>query len=103
MLLGRILGTVVSTRKEPRLEGFKFFVVGEVDARGELCGKTFVGVDICGAGVGEMVLFAQGSSARQSEQTDERPVDCAIIAVVDTVSQNGDVTWQKYGDAEAGS
>lgn len=96
MLFGRIIGTLVATRKEPRLEGFKFFLVGETDENGKLSGKTWVGVDLCGAGVGEHVVIAQGSSARQSEQTDNRPVDCAIIAVVDTVTANGDVTWQKY-------
>jgi microcompartment protein CcmK/EutM len=96
MLIGRIEGNIVATRKEPRLEGFKFYIVGELDPVGKPTGKSHVGVDLCGAGVGEYVLLAQGSSARQSEQTENRPVDCAIIAVVDIITVDGTTTYQKY-------
>ena len=95
MLLGKVVGTVVSTRKEPTLEGSKLLVVRGLDLDGKPTATLVVAVDAVGAGVGEWVLFASGSSARQTEMTKDRPVDATIMAIVDTVEVGGQTKYQK--------
>ena len=84
MTLGRVVGTVVATRKEQTLEGLKFMLVRLVDPEGQQTGAFVVAADAVGAGPGEMVLVASGSSARQTQATNNRPVDAVIMAIVDT-------------------
>jgi microcompartment protein CcmK/EutM len=83
MMLGRVVGTVWATRKDEQLVGMKLQLVREVGL--DLApGKAFVvAVDSVGAGVGEVVLVTQGSSARQTELTRNKPVDAVITAIVD--------------------
>ena len=100
MLLGKVLGTVVSTRKDEELEGLKFLLVQGADPKGEPNGPTVVCADAVGAGVGELVLYAAGSSARQTVVTQNRPVDHVIMAIVDEIYADGATTFQKY-DAHA--
>jgi microcompartment protein CcmK/EutM len=95
MLLGKVVGTVVSTRKEPTLDGSRFLLVRGMDADGKATGSLVVAVDAMGAGVGEVVLYASGSSARQTEMTKDRPVDAVIMAIVDQVEVEGKLTWVK--------
>jgi len=95
VLLGKVIGTVVATRKEEEVIGLKFLLVRVVDAEMKGTAQLVVAVDAVGAGVGEVVLFAQGSSARQTKITNNRPVDAVIMAIVDTVELSGDVTYQK--------
>lgn len=95
MLLGKVVGTVVSTRKEPTLDGSRFLLVRGVDPEGKASGALVVAVDAMGAGVGELVLYASGSSARQTEFTKDRPVDAVIMAIVDQVEVEGKLTWVK--------
>lgn len=83
MKLGRVIGTVWSTRKDEKLIGSKFLIVKELDLQKELKDNFIVAVDSVGAGVGEVVLFATGSSARQTNQTKNKPVDAVIMAIVD--------------------
>ena len=83
MTLGRVIGTVWSTRKDEKLVGSKFLIVKELDLHKELKDNFIVAVDSVGAGVGEVVLFATGSSARQTNQTKNKPVDAVIMAIVD--------------------
>ncbi len=87
MLIGRIVGTVVATRKDPRLEGRKLLVVTPFDAADPTGkrGSAVIAVDTVGAGVRETVLVVQGSSARMAQGCNECPVDAAIIGIVDTV------------------
>jgi microcompartment protein CcmK/EutM len=89
MVLGKVVGTVVSTRKEEELSGLKFLLVKACDADGKPTGSTVVAVDAVGAGVGEVVLYASGSSARQTKVTKDRPVDATIMAIVDEVEIEG--------------
>lgn len=86
MFVARIAGTVVCTRKVPELEGFKLLVVRKQDLEGKMGGELVVAVDVVGAGDGERVLVVQGSSARQTERTNKRPVDAAIVGIVDTIT-----------------
>ncbi|MBL8955846.1 MAG: EutN/CcmL family microcompartment protein [Myxococcaceae bacterium] len=95
MLLGKVVGTVVSTRKEPTLEGSKLLVVRGLDLDGKPTATLVVAVDAVGAGVGEWVLYASGSSARQTEMTKDRPVDATIMAIVDTLEVQGQTKYVK--------
>jgi microcompartment protein CcmK/EutM len=85
MTLGKVVGTVWATRKDDQLTGMKLQLVQELDLDGTLKARFVVAVDSVGAGVGETVLFAQGSSARQTELTRNKPVDAVITAIVDKV------------------
>jgi ethanolamine utilization protein EutN len=85
MLLARIVGTVVATRKDERLNGRKLLVARLVDEQGQDQKGHLITVDTVGAGVGEIVLIVQGSSARMAEGCKDMPVDAAIVGIVDTV------------------
>ena len=76
MVMGKVVGTVVSTRKEDELQGLKFLLVRACDADGKATGGTVVAVDAVGAGVGEIVLYASGSSARTP--TASTPTTCPV-------------------------
>ena len=95
MLLGKVVGTVVSTRKEPTLDGSTFLIIRGVDLEGKPTSTLVVAVDAVGAGVGEWVLYASGSSARQTEMTKDRPVDAVVMAIVDQVEVSGQYTYVK--------
>jgi microcompartment protein CcmK/EutM len=95
VLLGKVIGTVVATRKEPTLEGSKLLVVRGLDLDGKPTATLVVAVDAVGAGVGEWVLYASGSSARQTEMTKDRPVDATIMAIVDTLEVGGQTKYEK--------
>ncbi|MBI3071483.1 MAG: EutN/CcmL family microcompartment protein [Deltaproteobacteria bacterium] len=95
MLVGRVVGTVVASQKEPELEGLKFLLVRPCDLAGMPTGAPVAAVDAVGAGVGEVVLFAAGSSARLTKVTKDRPVDATIMAIVDTLEAAGEVTYRK--------
>jgi microcompartment protein CcmK/EutM len=85
MILARIVGTVVSTRKDPRLEGKKLLIVKPVSPEGADEAGYLVAVDTVGAGAAETVLVVSGSSARMAAECKDRPVDTAIVGIVDTV------------------
>lgn len=95
MNIGMVVGTVVASQKEEELKGLTFLVVRAMDAEGKQTGGTVVAVDAVGAGVGEVVLYASGSSARQTKVTKDRPVDATIMAIVDTFEVNGQIKFQK--------
>jgi len=83
LLLGKVIGTVWSTRKDEKLVGAKFLIVKQLDLEGKFKDNFIVAVDSVGAGVGEVVLCATGSSARQTFQTKDKPIDAVIMAIVD--------------------
>jgi microcompartment protein CcmK/EutM len=95
MLLGKVVGTLVATRKDEKLEGLKFLVLQRLDINGQSMDGYVVAVDAVGAGLDEVVMYATGSSARQTVLTDRRPCDAAIMAIVDTWEVDGDVKYQK--------
>ena len=78
MIICRVIGHVWATKKEPTLEGLKLMVVREEDDD-----DTFVAADVVGAGIGERVLVATGSTARRALGTDETAADCAIVGIID--------------------
>jgi len=96
--LGRVVGTVVSTQKDEKIEALKLYIVRDLTI--EIANKDsfVVAADTVGAGVGEVVLYASGSSARQTEMTKGRPVDAAVMAIVDQMDVNGQLTYDKSED-----
>ena len=96
MILGEVIGTVVATRKDENLSGMKFQIVKVVDVNLNPTGNFVIAVDAVGAGYGEIVLCAQGSSARMTEKTQNRPVDAVIMGIVDTIEIGGKKVFEKY-------
>jgi len=95
MQLCKVVGTVVATRKEQSLEGIKLMLVRQVDTDGRETGSFVIAADAVGAGPGELVLVAAGSSARQTTVTANRPVDAVIMAIVDTWEVGGREVYRK--------
>ncbi len=95
MLIGRVTGTLVASRKDANLTGQKFLVVRELSIDGKETGGHVVAMDAVGAGVGEVVLWASGSSARQTEATRDRPCDAVIMAIVDSWEVEGEEIFRK--------
>jgi ethanolamine utilization protein EutN/carbon dioxide concentrating mechanism protein CcmL len=95
MLIGKVVGTVVATQKDEKMEGMKFLVLKQVDVEGRESSGYIVAVDAMGAGLDEMVLYATGSSARQTTATDKRPCDAVIMAIIDQWEVGGEVKFRK--------
>jgi carbon dioxide concentrating mechanism protein CcmL len=95
MRLAKVVGTVVSTHKEPSLTGTKFLLVQMLDAAGQELPGYEVAADCVGAGLTEVVLVSRGSAARQVSSKDHYPVDALIVAIVDTVATGNDLTYSK--------
>ena len=96
MDLGKVIGTVVATRKDEKLEGTKLQVVQIVDLHANPKDSFVIAVDSVGAGQGENVLCARGSSARMTKATENRPVDAVIMAIVDLIEVNGEICYEKH-------
>jgi ethanolamine utilization protein EutN len=86
MRLGKVVGTVVSTRKDPRLSGLKLLVVSTLSPSQEPDGGYEIAVDTVQAGFRETVILCTGSSARMTDRTKDAPVDATIVGIVDTVN-----------------
>lgn len=95
MLIAKVIGTTVSTIKDPKLEGRKLLICREADEAGKPTGKPYVAVDTVDAGVGDLVLTAHGSSGRQTAITKDTPVDAVIMAVIDSLQVDGASTYVK--------
>ena len=95
MQVGKVVGTVVSTRKSEKLTGAKLLVVKQIGLDGSEMGAFVVAVDAVGAGTGEVVLYASGSSARQTSTTKDTPTDAVIMAIIDSMEVGGRVVYTK--------
>lgn len=95
MQIARVRGTVTSTQKEPSLRGTKFLVLQLMDDEGQPLPKYEVAADSVGAGMDEWVLVSLGSAARQVPGSEQRPVDAAVIAIIDTVSMDSGLLYSK--------
>ena len=97
MVIARVKGPVVSTNKTEKIQGFKLLVLKPIDLDTmEEKGNMLVGVDVVGAGVGEVVMTVSGSSSRQTSKTDARPVDCSVIAIIDHIDIEGKRVFDKF-------
>ena len=95
MLIARVIGTTVSTIKDEKITGQKLLVMRQTDETGKSIGKPYVAVDTVDAGVGDLVLTASGSSARQTTLTKDRPVDAVIMAIIDSLEVEGKTTFRQ--------
>mgnify|MGYP001093100279 FL=1 len=95
MLIAKVVGTTVSTIKDEKLVGRKLLIVRQTDEHGEPFGKPFVAVDTVDAGIGDLVLTAAGSSARQTDITKDTPVDAVIMSIIDSLEVDGEVVFRK--------
>lgn len=95
MDIGMVIGTVVATMKDEKLEGMKFQIVKNVDLDGKPMSNFVIAVDSVGAGAGELVLVAKGSSARQTWLSKDKPVDAIIMAIVDELEIDGEKRYVK--------
>jgi microcompartment protein CcmK/EutM len=96
MKLAKVIGTVVSSRKDPNIEGFKFLLLRDANPETLEEGGYVVAVDAVGAGQDEYVLYASGSSARQTQMTKDRPCDAVIMAIIDQWSIDGEQRYEKF-------
>jgi len=92
MKLGKVIGSVVSTRKDPKLEGLKLLVIQNMTLDLKPDKGYVIAVDAVGSGASEIVLYASGSSARMTDMTKDRPVDAVVMAIVDSYDVKGEVT-----------
>lgn len=95
MLIGKIVGTVVADQKDDKLVGTKLMVVRQLNLEGKESGGYVIAADSVGAGIGEVVLYASGSSARQTFATEGKPIDATIMAIVDTWDVEGVTKYTK--------
>jgi carbon dioxide concentrating mechanism protein CcmL len=95
MQIAKVRGTVVSTQKDPSLRGVKLLLLQLVDEEGQLLPKYEVAADSVGAGFDEWVLVSIGSSARQIQGSEQRPLDAAVVAIIDTVHVEDRLIYSK--------
>jgi microcompartment protein CcmK/EutM len=96
MQLGKVMGTVVSTNKSENIQGLKLLLVQQLSHTNKQLNNYVVAVDVVQAGTGDVVLYSEGSSCRQTQPTDKRPVDGVVMAVVDTWEIGGKEIYNKF-------
>ncbi|HHW54827.1 MAG: EutN/CcmL family microcompartment protein [bacterium] len=90
MIIGKVIGNVVATKKDERLVGYKLLIIQPLDLHDDHVDKApRVAADIVGAGMGETVLVVEGSSARLALDTSDTPIDAAVVGIVDTMEVQG--------------
>ncbi|HEY9750105.1 MAG TPA: EutN/CcmL family microcompartment protein [Allocoleopsis sp.] len=95
MLIAKVRGTVVSTQKDPSLQGTKFLLLQLIDENGNLLPEYEVAADCVGAGLDEWVLISRGSAARQPSGQEKRPIDALVVAIIDTVTVDNSRLYSK--------
>ena len=95
MLIAKVIGTTVSTIKDEKLYGRKLLILRQTDETGAPSGKPYVAVDTVDAGIGDLVLTAAGSSARQTNITKDTPVDAVIMSIIDSLEVDVNVVFRK--------
>lgn len=95
MTLARVSGTVIATRRSDEVPSARYLVVTPTDQYGKAAGRAVVALDTVGAGIEEIVLLSQGSSARQTVITDKKAIDAVVVGIVDLVEERGTVTYKK--------
>lgn len=96
MKIARVVGSTISTIKNRRIMDTKLLVCRETDAYGkEEMGTSYVSIDLVDAGIGDLVLTCHGSAARQTHLTKETPTDAVIMAVLDHLEVDGEITFRK--------
>ena len=91
----KVVGQALATAKDQRMRGTKLLLVQVTDLAGALAGEPFAATDTVGAGENELVLVTRGSAARATERTGDMPTDAAIVAILDSLTFEGKVTYRK--------
>ena len=91
MHIGKIIGTVVATRKDEKLVGSKLMVTQPLNFKLETKGDPIIAVDTVGAGIGELVIFTTGTAGRIAARKLDAPIDASIIGIVDEIDMRGDL------------
>jgi len=95
MILGMIVGTVVSTQKADNVDGTRYMLVQKCDQHGKTKDEYHVALDQVGAGTGEMIFMSQGSPNRQTKRTFDKPIDASILGIIDLIDESGKVVYSK--------
>lgn len=95
MILGKVVGTVVSSTKNDGLSGARYLLVDKCSQQGSKKGDYLVAFDLVGAGNDELVMVSEGSSARETETTINKPLDAVIVGIVDSIEENETVVYKR--------
>lgn len=95
MILGKVVGTVVSTKSNINIVGAKFLLVEKCNPKGEKKGDFVIALDILGAGKDEMVMISESTSARETSETTNKPIDALISGIIDVIDENEKVVYRK--------
>lgn len=95
MILGKVVGTVVSSTKNDRLSGARYLLVDKCNQQGTKKGDYLVALDLVGAGNNELVMVSEGSSARETEMTINKPLDAVIVGIIDSIEENETIVYKK--------
>jgi carbon dioxide concentrating mechanism protein CcmL len=95
MILGKVVGTVVSTSKNDGIKGTRYLLIDKTNQRGEKKGDYIVALDLIGAGNDELVMISESTSARETQTTFNKPIDAIIVGIIDLIDENEKVVYQK--------
>jgi len=95
MILGKVVGTIVCSTRNDRLEGARYLLVDKTNQHGVKKGDYLVALDIIGAGNDELVLVTEGSPSRETPLTVNKPVDALVVGIVDMIDENEKVIYRK--------
>lgn len=95
MILGKVVGTVVSTKKSIGIEGARFLLIDKCNAKGDKKGDFIVALDIIGVGNDEMVMISESTSARETPITTNKPIDALIVGIIDSIDELEQVVYKK--------
>jgi microcompartment protein CcmK/EutM len=95
MILGKVVGTVVSSIREDRLDGARYLLVEKSDQHGTCKGEYLVTLDIIGANQGELVMISESTSARETPLTVNKPIDALIVGIIDIIDENEKIVYKK--------
>jgi microcompartment protein CcmK/EutM len=95
MILGIVVGTVVSSSKDEQIQGARYLLVEKCNQRGQKNGDYIVALDAVGAGREEMVIVSEGSTARETQSTNGKPIDALIVGIIDIIDENETIVYKK--------
>ncbi len=96
MKIAKVVGVSICTVKEPRLENSKLLLVSNTDQTGKVIGEPYIAQDVVGAGLGELVVVVEGSSARVAAWDINAPVDAVIVGILNSIQFDGQTTFKKH-------
>lgn len=95
MILGKVVGTVVSSKHSVKIDGAKFLLIDQCNQKGEVKGDFLVALDLTGAGNDELVMVSQSTPARETPTTINKAVDAIIVGIIDVIDENDKVVYKK--------